>query len=289
MLTTRTGEFAIGLRRGWGDWQRNTDGWVAWCKANAIGVVDVGPDVDACRKVSAAGLQVGSADLSGWKDLISADKAKRDDAVAKTAAYINDAAATGVKNFFCVMLPEKPELKRSENFGYMVAGFGALAPTLEKHGACVVIEGWPGPGALCCTPEGYRAFFKEVPSPAMAVNYDPSHLVRMGIDHVRFLGEFASRVKHVHGKDTEILSEKIYELGTELPATFAANVGFGGTTWRYTIPGHGVVRWHRIFWMLKDAGYQGAVCIELEDAHFNGSEDGEKRGILAGAHFLEGC
>jgi sugar phosphate isomerase/epimerase len=111
----------------------------------------------------------------------------------------------------------------------------------------------------------------------------------MGIDHVRFLAEFAGRVKHVHGKDTELLNENVYEMGTELPATFAKPVAFGGTTWRYTIPGQGVVRWHRVFWMLKEAGYAGAVSIELEDAHFNGTEEGEKRGILAGARFLEGC
>jgi hypothetical protein len=30
------------------------------------------------------------------------------------------------------------------------------------------------------------------------------------------------------------------------------------------------------------------VCIELEDANFNGSTDGEQRGILAGANFLAG-
>jgi len=289
MLATRTGGFAIGLRRGWSEWQKDLDGLIAWCKANGIGVLDVGADAAAVRKVAAAGMTVGSADLPAWRELISADAGVRKDAVAKASASVAEAVAAGAKHFFCVMLPQKPELKRAENFGYMVEGFGALAPALEKHGADIVIEGWPGPGALCCTPEGFRAFFKEVPSKAMGVNYDPSHLVRMGIDHVRFLAEFKERVRHVHGKDTEILSETIYELGTELPATFAEPMAFGGTTWRYTIPGHGVVRWHRLFWMLKEAGYDGAVSIELEDGHFNGTAEGEKRGILAGAGFLAGC
>jgi len=35
--------------------------------------------------------------------------------------------------------------------------------------------------------------------------------------------------------------------------------------------------------------YNDAVSIELEDMHFNGSEAGEKQGILLGAQFLEGC
>jgi hypothetical protein len=31
------------------------------------------------------------------------------------------------------------------------------------------------------------------------------------------------------------------------------------------------------------------VSIELEDENFNGTEDGEKAGILHGARFLTGC
>ena len=149
--------------------------------------------------------------------------------------------------------------------------------------------GWPGPGALCCTPEGYRAFFAECPSPALGVNYDPSHLIRMGIDPLRFLHEFADRVFHVHGKDTEISSENLYEYGSEQPPTFGKSVPFGGNHWRYTIPGHGLTSWVEIFRILVAHGYDGCVCIELEDANFNGSEEGEKEGLLQGARFLTSC
>src|SRR5262249_33992482 len=148
---------------------------------------------------------------------------------------------------------------------------------------------YPGAGALCCTPEGYRAFFKAIPSPAMGINYDPSHLIRMGIDPLRFLKEFVGRVYHVHGKDAELFADNLYEYGHEQPPTFAEKMRYGGMAWRYTIPGHGIASWARIMSTLKEAGYAGCVSIELEDMHFNGSEAGEKQGILAGAHFLESC
>ncbi|HEX8234776.1 MAG TPA: hypothetical protein VF600_02380 [Abditibacteriaceae bacterium] len=61
----------------------------------------------------------------------------------------------------------------------------------------------------------------------------------MGIDPIRFLKEFASRVGHVHGKDTEIINDDLYEYGWEQPATFKENPAFGTTAWRYTIPGQG--------------------------------------------------
>jgi sugar phosphate isomerase/epimerase len=171
----------------------------------------------------------------------------------------------------------------------MVDSYGRLAPTLEECGGRIVIEGWPGPGALCCTPETIRALLEEIDSPAMGINYDPSHLIRMGIDPLWMLSEFAGRVGHIHGKDTEILAERQYELGTEQPPTFAEPIGFGGGHWRYTIPGHGQMRWTKALQILAEAGYDGMVSIELEDADFNGSEEGEKLGLLLGKRFLEGC
>lgn len=290
MFSTRTGGFPIGFRRGWSDWQRDAGSLVAWAKENGMACVDFGGDADQhAGAVVAAGLQVGSADLKSWSALISPDAGKRAAAVAENADYVAACTAHGVKSFFVVMLPEDPSRSRAENFATMVEGMQALAPHLEKHGAAVVVEGWPGPGALACTPEGYRALFREVPSPAMAVNFDPSHLIRMGIDAVRFLEEFAPRVRHVHGKDTELLAEGLYEYGHEQPPTFGQPHGFGSMSWRYTIPGHGCFRWTRGFEILREAGYKGFVSIELEDEHFNTDEQGEKAGLLAGARFLSSC
>ncbi|MCC6895001.1 MAG: sugar phosphate isomerase/epimerase [Anaerolineae bacterium] len=289
-MKTRTGSFPIGFRRGWSDWQKDTAGAIAWAKESGLEVIDIGRDADRIGKtIVDAGLRIGSVDLLEWEGMISADKGKRAEAVARNTEYVKACAALGTVNHFLVMLPENVTLPRSENFGYMVESFNQLAPALEANNARIIIEGWPGPGALCCTPEGYRAFLKECPSKAMGVNYDPSHLIRMGIDPLRFLREFVGQVYHVHGKDTELFADNLYNYGHEQPPTFGQEMGFGSMAWRYTIPGHGVTSWTQVFSILKDAGYNDAVSIELEDMHFNGSEAGEKQGILLGAQFLEGC
>ena len=111
----------------------------------------------------------------------------------------------------------------------------------------------------------------------------------MGIDPLRFLREFMDRVGHVHGKDTELFPERLYDLGHEQPPTFAKPFGFGGNDWRYAIPGHGVMNWGEAFRILAEHGYQGCVCIELEDQDFNGAEDTEKLGLQLGGRYLEGC
>lgn len=286
-MKTRTGQFPLGFRRGGGAWQKDQSALIVWAKRNDIEVIDLGRDADStARAVLDAGLRVGSVDMAEVKGMISPDRAARQAAVAKNAEYIR---ACGGMNYFLVMLPENPALPRAENFGYMVESFRQLVPVLEEHGGHLAIEGWPGPGALCCTPEGCRALFRELPSKAMGINFDPSHLIRMGIDPIRFLNEFGDRVYHTHGKDTELLPENLYEYGHEQPPTFAKPFAFGAMAWRYTIPGHGVMRWGTAFKVLQEKGYAGCASIEMEDAYFNGSEAGEKLGILQGVHFLAGC
>ena len=287
---TRTGHFPIGFRRMGFEWHKDLKALLAWAQEEGMGVIDLGRDADQSVAVAAkSGVRPGSVDLKEWAGMISPDQKVRADAVAKNSDYVKACAAFGPMNHFLVMLPEKPELPRAENFGYMVESFRQLAPVLEAHQAKIVIEGWPGPGALCCTPEGYGAFFKECPSPSMGVNYDPSHLLRMGIDPLRFLREFADRVYHVHGKDTELIEEGLYLYGNTQEPTFGKPHGFGKMNWRYTIPGHGAVRWIEIFRILAEVGYNGAVSIELEDENFCGTPEGEKAGILHARDFLQSC
>lgn len=289
-MKTRTGGIPIGFRCWEREWQKDLDGLIAWARENDLEAIDLNKDGDRSAKpVVDAGLRIGSVDLRVWNSMMSPDKAKRADAVANNTDYIHGCASGGPINHFVVMTPENPGLPRAENFGYAVESFSQLIPVLEENNAHLSIEGWPGPGALCCTPEAFRAFFKECPSKAMGINYDPSHLIRQGIDPLRFLREFGDRVVHVHGKDTEFLAENLYEFGSEQPPTFAKKIRYGSLHWRYAIPGHGVIRWGEVFRILEDHGYEGCVSIELEDANFNGSRDAEQFGILQGAHFLVGC
>lgn len=289
-MKTRTGSFPVGFRQVNSKWQRDLPSLVEWAVRNGLEVIDLtGASADAVKTVAAAGLRIGSVDLPDVKGLISADAGRRKEALARNSECIRACSLDGPRNYFAVMLPEDPALPRAQNYAFMVESFGALASVLEESGSRYVIEGWPGPGALCCTPETYRAFFRDVPSPSMSVNYDPSHLIRMGIDPLRFLEEFVDRVRHVHGKDTEILAESLYEYGHEQPAAFAERISFGAHSWRYTIPGQGIFRWGEGLRILAENGYDGCVSIELEDANFNGDEETEKQGILHGARFLCGC
>jgi sugar phosphate isomerase/epimerase len=291
VATTRTGDFTIGFRRGWSAWQKNLTSLLAWSKANGFAAIDVGavPQADLAE-IRAAGLGIGSVDLGcPMTELVHPDVGVRSAAAAKAVAHAKMAAGEGVKNIFTVIPPAEAHRPRKENFAFAVDGFGQLCEGLLANGQKLVIEGWPGGGphyaVLGRTPADYRALLKDLPASA-GINFDPSHLVRMGIDPVRFVREFATRIHHVHAKDTAIDREGLYEHGTLQPPTFAKEYGFGGAFWRYCIPGHGEVPWTTCLSILKDAGYQGMVSIELEDERYNHSDAGEQEGLLAAQAFL---
>ena len=288
-MKTATGNFPLGWRRRNFAWEQDLNGMIAWALANDLEVVDLGRDADSITKtVIDAGLRVGSADLTVWTEMMSPDAGARREAVAQNAQYIRDCAAAGAKTFFICMIPQDPARGRAENFGYMVESYGELSATFEENDAYLVIEGWPGPGSLVCTPETYRAFIQQVGSANMGVNYDPSHLLRMGIDPIRFLKEFVGHVFHVHGKDCMIIDENLYQYGNLQEATFAAPYKYGGMNWRYTIPGHGLSDWKIILGILRDSGYAGCVSIELEDHYYDDTEYEQKQGVLQGVRFLAG-
>jgi sugar phosphate isomerase/epimerase len=293
MATTRTGSFPIGFRRGWGQWQRDLPTLVRFAKENDFRFLDFGPaPVEELRQALALGIAIGSVDLMRWSDLVSPDADKRADAVRANAEYVRQVASLGVKHFLAVMTPEDPTIERRSNFGLAADAYRRLCDAVAPLGVKIVLEGWPGKpphfAALGCTPADLRAMFDAVGSEVLGVNFDPSHLVRMGIEPVRFVHEFAPRIFHAHAKDLAWIDGERYEHGTLQQATFTEPRAFGGHHWRYALPGRGACPWKEILAALHEQRYRGLLSIELEDAHLNGATDREQRGLIEARVFLAG-
>jgi sugar phosphate isomerase/epimerase len=261
--------------------------WAAEIGLDVLDVPDLTPEVkEACDQ---AGLGIGSVDARQVGQLLSRNESRRADATEALKKQMDGIAALGGKVLFMCLIPEDNTLPRDEGFGIWKETFPDIVKHAERTGIAIAIEGWPGPAphypTLGCTPEMWRAMFQAIPSRNFGLNYDPSHLVRLGIDYVRVLSEFGERVNHCHGKDTEILSDELYESGI-LPATFGAKYGFSEGSWRYTIPGHGEVDWSKVAVRLERQGYRGAIGIELEDHRYWGSLEAEKQGVAKAAAHL---
>lgn len=289
-MKTRTGSFPIGFRRGRG-WQEDLPALVEWAVESGFEAIDLGIATrEDVATVRAAGLSIGSCDLLDWTALFSKDNSERLDAVARNGEYLSTCLDLGVQRFFLVVIPKDKSLPIRENLEIAAASLGELARGIEPRGGMIVLEGWPGPwpeyGNLCCNPETVRWILDQCRSKGLGINYDPSHLVRLGIDPVRFLHEFLPHVGHVHAKDTELLDERLYEIGLYQKSAFESPFHCGEFVWRYTIPGHGCVRWIRILESLGASNWQGIVCVELEDHSFHGTPEADQAGYVASLEYL---
>lgn len=262
----------------------------AWCQEHGFDALDVGTvDADMVKTAGKYGVVIGQVDLMTGPDVLSDDPAVRNKGVEAAKQTIQNAVDHGVTNLFYVApAPSNPAQGRAATFEQWKRTFPAICEYAASRGASIALEGWPG-GAphyerLGSTPEMLRAMFETCPSDAFGINYDPSHLIRLGIDYGRFLMEFGRRVKHVHGKDTVFDAEAQYVYG-RLSPTFAKPGAFGEDWWRYCVPGEGEADWARIIKRLENFGFDGIISIEHEDARYWGEWDEQSEGFIrARAH-----
>jgi sugar phosphate isomerase/epimerase len=123
-------------------------------------------------------------------------------------------------------------------------------------------KSWPFGWNLARTPAIWRRMFEIIPSVHFGLNYDPSHLRMQLMDPVAPIHEFGRRIFHAHAKDMRIDQAKLDRMGSLVPPMQRSTA---------KIPGLGDVPWGKWIGALADAGYDGPVCVEVEDEAFEGS------------------
>jgi len=130
---------------------------------------------------------------------------------------------------------------------------------------------------LATSPAIWRRMFETIESDAFGLNYDPSHLVWLHIDYLKPLQEFASKLFHVHAKDALVLEDKLNDLGIlALPPELHDA----------KLPGLGQVDWAEFLRALSAAGYDGPVCVEVEDRDFEGELPRRIEALRKSSEFL---
>ena len=273
-----------------------------WAADSGFGAIDIGrPDAESVTTIRKAGLEVGTFDLAGTSLLLSPDPVQRQAGLQTITGSAAQARDLGLTRAFGVFLPQDGTQSRADSFANWSMGWPKTSQALAEAGIDFVLEGWPGPDprypALGVTPETVRAMLAvdaERGAGALKLNYDPSHLVRVGVDPLRFLSEFGAYVRNAHGKDTAFDANRLYETGNlgaslpaDVPGSAARNVpSFGEGWWRYCIPGDGVVPWSAVASGLAEVGFDGIIAVELEDARYNGSREGELKGLRRSWEYL---
>jgi sugar phosphate isomerase/epimerase len=140
-----------------------------------------------------------------------------------------------------------------------------------------VMEGWHPdgyPGNLAYSPELWEWMF----SIGLYLNYDPSHLVWMGIDPVEAVRPYVDRIPHAQAKDVQLFPERRNRYGWPGKAVERDDPWDVGW-WRYRVPGLGEVDWPRLVDALYEGGFDGVLSVEHEDPVWGGTEDRIRTGL----------
>ena len=161
-----------------------------------------------------------------------------------------------------------------------------LVALAEGHGVRIAIENcpmlftadeWPGGKNLFTTPAIWRRAFADIGSPALGLNYDPSHFVLQGMDPLSPLEPFRDRLFHLHMKDIHLDHAALAEVG---------RFDFPSRWHQPRITGFGEIDCGRFFAEVRRAGYDGPVCIEVEDETFGKSLAGRIAAIRTARNVL---
>lgn len=156
----------------------------------------------------------------------------------------------------------------------------------EDHGVKIGIENcpmsftrdeWPAGKNLMTTPAIWRRAFNDIDSSSFGLNYDPSHFILQDMDPLSPLAEFKSKLFHVHAKDVKINRAALNEVGRfDFPLQWH----------QPRIPGYGDINWPAFMAELMRIGYDGPLCIEVEDDTFGKTLEGRMKAIKVARNVL---
>jgi sugar phosphate isomerase/epimerase len=215
--------------------------------------------------------------LGYYSDVLSADQEEAQAAQGHLRKVIDAAPKLGL-DIVNTFVGANHTLPLDENFKLFEQVWPGIVRHAEDCGVRIGIENcpmlfertWPFGLNLARSPAIWRRMFEAIPSSHFGLNYDPSHLVMQLIDPIAPIREFAPRIFHTHAKDMRIDRNGLDAVGSlALPMERSAA----------KLPGSGDVDWVGWIGALAESGYNGAVCIEVEDKEFEGTEELRKESL----------
>ena len=225
------------------------------------------------------GIELSS--IAFYDNNLHPDQTVRDEVNAHVIKCIDAAAALGVQTVGTFVGRDWNKPVR-ENLAMAKDVFAPLVSHANSKGVKIIIEncvmeGWHPdgyPGNLAYSPELWEWMF----GLGLYLNFDPSHLVWMGIDPVKAIKPYLDRIPHAQAKDIQIDLARRDHFGFPGKAVQRDNPWDVGW-WRYRVPGLGDVDWRRLIDEMYDGGFTGTLSVEHEDPVWGGTEEKVKVGL----------
>jgi sugar phosphate isomerase/epimerase len=268
---------------------------MCWPKGKAerryAGVTHI--DVAGFTKDDAARVQdtmaqagVSISGLGYYPNPLTPDLAEAATYVGQIRLVIEAAATLGLKNVNTFVGRDWTK-SVDDNWPRFLETWRPLIKLAEDRGIKIGIENcpmsftkdeWPGGKNLATSPAIWRRMFHDIPSDSFGLNFDPSHFVWQGMDYCKAMREFASKLFHMHAKDARLDVDRLNEVGY---------LAFPNQYHTPKLPGMGDVNWGQFFSALTDTGYQGPVCVEVEDRAFEGTLERRKASLRQSYAYLK--
>jgi sugar phosphate isomerase/epimerase len=227
------------------------------------------------------GLVISS--VAYYDNNLAADPDERKAVNEHVLACIDAAALLGCPTMG-TFVGRDPGLSVKENLRQAEEVFKPIVDRAGERGVKVIIEncvmeGWHPdgyPGNLAYSPELWEWMF----SIGLYLNFDPSHLMWIGIDPVEAVRPYLDRIPHAQAKDIQLFGGPRNRYGffgktIERPHDNPWDVGW----WRYRVPGLGEVDWIRLVDAMYEGGFDGVLSVEHEDPVWGGTEERVEVGL----------
>lgn len=228
---------------------------------------------------------VSISGLGYYPNALSPDHEEASTAIEQIKLVITAAAKLGV-NRMNTFIGRDWTKSIEDNFPKFVETWKPIIAHAERQGVKVGIENcpmlfgndeWPGGKNLAHSPAIWRRMFAAIPSDHFGLNYDPSHPVWLQMDYLKPMRDFAEKLFHMHAKDVRVDQHLLDEVG------ILAHPNDYHTP---KLPGMGDVDWGKFFSVLTDTGYNGPVCVEVEDRAYEDSLENRKRALVQSHTYL---
>lgn len=228
---------------------------------------------------------VSISSLGYYPNALSPLKEEREVAITHIKKLIDASVMLGI-NQITTFIGRDWTKSVKENWSGFLEVWQPLIALAEEKAVYVGIENcpmwftddeYPGGKNLKTTPEIFRKMYEDIPSKFFGLNFDPSHFIWQQMDYLAAIKEFAPRFSHVHAKDVRMDWKRLDQVG------IMANPSMYHTP---KLPGMGDVNWGKFFSYLTDAGYDGPVCVEVEDRAYEGSLNMRKRSLVQSHDYL---
>jgi sugar phosphate isomerase/epimerase len=216
---------------------------------------------DLVSRIGSLGLEMPM--LCHSPDFTHPDAGERTRQVEFTLRMIEVTRSLGGR--FCRVLSGQrhPEVTEEQGIGWVVDSIERLLPAAASAGVVLTLENhykdgtWEYP-EFAQSRERFLRILREVPSPWLRVQYDPSNAVVAGIDAYSLLDEVVGRVSTMHASDRFLAGGSV----DDLRKLDADPLHGYAKLLRHGVIGEGFNDFDRIFGTLAAAGFDGWVSIE---------------------------